>query len=111
MVAAAAIAVAAALAFAATTLDSGQDDQSGAAPGTALDSGASREEGAAAPGTTLVGEVAGTPASVAQDLQENGFDTSVEDGSVIVRAQGEELDRLERAVDGLEPGPVAIYVR
>jgi predicted anti-sigma-YlaC factor YlaD len=113
MVAAAAILAAAALAFAASTLDGGQD-QSGQDLGAALDSGGQREDGAAAPsipGATLLREVAGTPASVAQDLQAEGFDAVVENDAVVVQIDAARRVELERTVAGFDPGPVAIYVR
>ncbi len=65
----------------------------------------------AVPRATLLGQVAGTPASVAAALREDGFDATVESGVVVVQIYAAKRDELERAVAELDPGPVAVYVR
>jgi anti-sigma factor RsiW len=114
LVAAAAVLVAVALAFAARDggIGQGGDDQAGTS--AALDSGAEEAGGADAPsiaGATLLAEVAGTPRSVAGDLRADGFDAVVEEGAVIVRIEAAQRRELERVVARFEFGPVAIYVR
>jgi anti-sigma factor RsiW len=112
---AATLAVAGLLGVALNRVGSGTDDSGGreaAATAGAEDQAEGGGEFApAVPGATLLGQVAGTPASVAAGLREDGFDATVENGVVLVQVDAAKRDELERAVAGLDRGPVAVYVK
>ncbi len=112
---AATLAVAGLLGVALNRIGSGTDDSGGreaAATAGAEDQAEGGGEFApAVPGATLLGQVAGTPASVAAALREDGFDATVENGVVVVQVDEAKRDELERAVAELDRGPVAVYVK
>lgn len=112
-VSAAALAIAAGLAV--ISLSGNGSDDSAREGASATQSADEQTEGGAAaptaPGQTLLGEVAGTPASVAQALRDDGFDATVVDGTVVVEVGNARRDELERAVAALDPGPVPVYVK